>query len=195
MYHVVLDAPGLAGAPGQLAFSFLDGDGAFPNNVAAITTFTSDGSPGALTLVGGLASGSLTSAVTLQDTPSTLLVQAFSFGTTLSFDVAITESYEPPLFPDQLAFFVPTADLTAHLITTSDPSGANALFTLDVNGAPGGILTVYDAFVGDVPAPISVVPGAQRVPEPATWVLIGTGIFVMLIRLPRATRRQTCTAP
>ncbi|MEP7162459.1 MAG: PEP-CTERM sorting domain-containing protein, partial [Candidatus Moraniibacteriota bacterium] len=105
-------------------------------------------------------------------------LQNLTLGDSLTFTFDTTGNPADPLsFPDAFSLFLldPTTGLP--LFSTSDPTGANALFLYNI-GAQNP-LDIYSTTV-------SVGPNA--VPEPSTAWLIGIALLVMLIVFAAAKR-------
>ena len=177
-YSVVVNTTPLVGSGAQLAFDFIDGGA--PSNTATISGFATNGTLGSFTKTGSV-NGNLPGTITLADTlviggstfPSFFneYLQNITLGTTLSF--LLNETTNGPSgasSPDSFSFFLLNPTTNFSLVSTSDPTGANALFVLDINGSPQGQLKVYSVSGGQVSE--SVTP----VPEPSILLLMLTGL-------------------
>lgn len=152
-YHVRLDTSARTGLKARLAFDFTGAQ----FNFLQILDFQHDGRFGQPETAGGLVTGDLVlglnpsyfSNMSHQGPDgsdfyfTSLIVNFDSLGTTVSFAVDLSEfGFFPTLPLDELAVSVlGTTDQS--LFDTADPLGANALFALDINGVPGGDLTVF----------------------------------------------------
>ena len=181
---ISLDTSSLQGSPSapfQLAFVLIDasltGDG---NNTAVLSSFAfGGGSAGSVGSSGGGVTGDLISGITLIDSdPSGLnfITSAFTPGSTLSFNLAMTANPDSTLDPsanltgDQLLFFIlDNGGLPIHSTDKSTPD-AFAIATVGPNG-----LTVQQFSV----------PVETSVPEPGTVLLLGTGLALGLFRRSR----------
>lgn len=177
-YSVVVNTTPLVGTEAQIAFDFIEGGA--PANTATISGFTSNGILGSFTSVGSV-NGNLPGTITLADTlsfgggsfPSFFneYLHNITLGTTLSFLLnATTNGPTGASSPDSFSFFLlnPTTNLS--LVSTSDPTGANALFVLDLDGSPQGRLSVYSVSGGQAAAFVTPVP------EPSMLLLMLTGL-------------------
>ena len=179
---ITIDTRSLAGTGGQLAFDLVDGGA--PGNSITLGSFTGDAILGASSAMGGVA-GQLPSMVTLSDTAFfSEYLQSLVFGDSLSFIFESSDIASSGFAPDAFSVFVlGTGGLP--LGTTTDPTGANALFIYDI-GVPQG-LQVFQSTV--------VVVTAQApptgVPEPAGWLLVMTALLALVLARPasRATQK------
>ena len=185
---VQLDTSLLAG-PFEIAFVLTDGSGSNDGN----TTVTLDsfafggGSAGGVdaSLTTGDVSGSLDTGLSLRDSAFIgIIASTFTPGTALSFDFQIDWTPEVGGTPDLLAFVLLGIDGTP--IGTTDPSGADALMTIEtgVTSTP-----LVRTFTGDLtPAPPVVT---SSVPEPGTIPML----LVALIASVSAWRRSRKEMP
>jgi hypothetical protein len=205
VYNVTIGTLGLSGDSGYLVFDFISGGG--PNdNAVSIEGFTSDGTLGAVTSTTGQVFGvpsppALPGTVILVDDPVTApfneYQNAFTFGTTMSFVVDATENAPGAgSSPDELSLYFLASDDATSLITTSDPTTADSLLTLDLDGSANGVPTVFS--VSDpsgVSAGMTLYGGSPggppaTVPEPSTWPVLAA---VCLFGLSRLHRRSSET--
>ena len=169
---VLIDTTSLSGSTGQMAFDFIDGDPA--SNTATISGFTTDG-----TLVfpatedGGPISGTLPGPVTIEDDSFfNELLQPITFGNTISFSVELTTNRTFSLFPDSFSFFL-LDDFLLLLFPTSDPTFADSLFFVDIDGSAAGAIS---SFVATGPPTVTwSVTQAAAAPEPSTLFLLFLG--------------------
>lgn len=176
---VLIDTSALVGVGASLAFDVIDGDG-IANNTASVSSFLSDGVLGPGVSTGGVV-GSLTPGpVTISDTDFfNELLQPVTLGTFIRFRVDVTGNNAGGSIPDAFSFFIldPAA---APLVTSDDPTGANALLQIDiVGGSAGSIATVFSAAApSGAPVPVSIT--AQAVPLPGGHVLLTAGLLLLL---------------
>ena len=172
LYHVALNTSGLAAsasAPFSLDFQLDDG-GTPGNNGVTLTNFRYNGGSvaAAPSSLSGGASGNADSTVTLIDT-SLLneLVQTFTPGAALTFDVSMTDNANTTSgsSPDEFSFAL--LDNSGNEVVTTAANGA--FLTIDTN--PGTlIVTTAGTPAGGAPfiAAPAVTPVA--VPEAGTWM-------------------------
>ena len=160
-YEVTLNTPGLTGQSAALAFDLVGGDSQGGNNFAEATRFSTDG--------------------TLTD-PSKVFVPDSSFfnevvrdltlGSILKFDLNLSQNHAPPGL-DEFSLFLLDSSHAVPLISTSDPTGADALLTVDIDGTPGGKLTLFS----------STTPGVSFTIESIAPVGDGGGIELGILAL------------
>jgi hypothetical protein len=131
---VTVDTSALAGTQADLAFDLVDGGP--PANLVTITKFATDGALGAAATKGNV-TGTLPGSVTLADTA--LLSEyrhAATLGKSLSFVINATgKAPGAASFPDGFSFFLLDHATGLPLVTTSHPSGANALLLLSIGSS------------------------------------------------------------
>lgn len=193
VWTVTLDTSNLAKdytGPFGIDFELIGGNG----NTITLSGFSfgaggSAGPGGAL--LTGEASGDLGGTVALYDNASTVFFsdfnQQFTPGGTLTFTVDSTLAAAPAGgFPDSFSMVIfygydpahgydPLSGAGGTLIPTTDPTGADTLVTVDVNG-PGDTTAVgYPSANGDVP----VVVATAAVPEPPGGALMLLGLMAL----------------
>jgi hypothetical protein len=177
--HVAIATPAL---PSTFVVAFDLVDGGEPANSVTIASLSTDGTFGAATFTGGAsASAGVLTVVDAQFFNEILL--PVSAANTLSFDVDMTMA--PPQagsLPDAFSLFLLDAATLLPLATTTDPSGADALFTIQSGDSPFGPFTVFADSGGSASASWTVAPSVSAVPEPATLVLIVVGLGAIMLR-------------
>lgn len=168
---VTINTSLLAGTGAILAFDFVDGGP--PGNTVAILNFNTDGTLGLVSTIGDV-SGTLPGQVTLGDASffneyaqAIVLVNFISF----IFD-ATANIPDSGSFPDAFSLFLLDPLTGLSLVTTSDPTGANALFLYSI-GEPNP-LALY--------ASSQVTVSVQTVPEPGGLVLVLTALAIAGLR-------------
>lgn len=171
-FQVIIDTTPLAGTPGYFAFDLLGGT-PLQNNVATISSFSSTGILGSSSTSGDV-TGELT-APPLVLTASSFFneyLQEVTFGAGITrFNLNLTGSYATGSAPDSFSFFL--LDETFLPVETTDPTGAGALFAIDITGASPAPSVFTSAF-----ATVTVrtlTPPPSGVPEPATALLFAAG--------------------
>ncbi len=167
---------GNASGPFVLEYFLLDasisGDG---NNTAVLSSFDfGGGSAGAVILAGGGVTGDFLSGITLIDSaPSGInfIANAFTPGTVLSFNLAMTANPDLNINPssglpgDQFLFVI--LDSTGQRIQSTDNNTPDA-FAVATIGSGGLSVQQFS------------IPASTSVPEPATVLLLGSGLVLGL---------------
>ncbi|MFO1433225.1 MAG: NF038129 family PEP-CTERM protein [Candidatus Competibacteraceae bacterium] len=162
--QVTLDSSALAGTSAQLAFDLTNGDGVTNNTVT-------------ITATGGVLSGTWTLSDTLFF--NELLLPITLGNPPLSLTLTLTDNYDPSgSAPDQFALFLLDSTASTPLFGTSDPTGANALFVVDL-GVAGGLQS-YQAT--DIPSPATWTVINAAIPEPSVLLLFATGLLGLICR-------------
>jgi hypothetical protein len=171
---VNIDTAPIQGQTGYLAFDFLGG-APVESNTIVISSFTSNASLGTLVLTGGASGTLVPGPATLNDSQFfNELLQAVTFGSTTSFSLDLTTSVSPGGIPDAFAFYL--LDSTQNPYTTSDPTGANSLFDINVDGS-----SLTPRVYTSPSASSTVTPAATTVPEPNSVVLLAAAIVSLAL--------------
>jgi len=178
--HFTFDTSAVRGLSGFLDFQFAaNTDGTTPLN----STLTLSGfSGGALGTVNAAGSVNVTGALPGSAAVSNAgaggeLMQAFTFGSSLSFDTALPVPAPGGAADEGNTFQFFVLDSGANLFQTTDPSGANALAAIDQ--AAGGAVS---------PARTYTLVALAPVPEASTTVSLG--LLLALGGLSLAARRR-----
>ena len=182
--HVAIDTHALPATGFVVAFDLVDGGP--PANTVVLSRLATDGSFAAATLTGDATASA--SAMTLGDAQFfNEILLPLSSATMLSFDVDMTLTAPAPgSLPDALSLFLLDGTANLPLFATTDPTGAQSLFTIQSGDSPLGPLTTFTDS-GSGPAAVwSVTPSISAVPEPASAVLMLAGLVGLLLwRKPR----------
>ena len=183
-FDVTINSSALFGNPAVLAFDFTDGG--LPDNTVTLGTLTSDGTQTS-TATDGNVSG--TGPWIFSDVPLSLFnelrVTFDPMGSAVTFSFTTTDN--PPnggSLPDAFSFFVLNPDPNAvnpFLITTDDPTGANALFLYSIGQGTDGL----SVFTPDQSGFSFTVAPAQAAPEPASLALVVAGFAALSTRRRR----------
>jgi hypothetical protein len=170
-YKVNLDTSGFSGTLAQLAFDFIDGGA--PSNAVVVTGFTSDGTLGAVFTTGDV-TGTLPGTVTLSDgSLFNEYLTDITLGSFLSYSLEPTgNTPESGSVPDALSLFLLDPGTGLSLIATGDPTGADSLLRVDIDGSAAGAVSVYST--------LATVTSSQ-VPAPGTVPLAVAGLGVLLL--------------
>jgi hypothetical protein len=177
IYTVTLDSSSISGTTAQLAFDFIAGGS--PANSVTVSGFSTDGILGASFPTGGV-SGTLPGTITLTDSSFfNEYLTDLTLGTNISFLVdATTNAPGPNSFPDAFSFSLLDPFTVFPLFATSDPTGANTLTVLSIDGSAKGSLSAYTAPGGQA----VLTATASAVPEPGTLLLMASGLAFLLWR-------------
>ena len=175
-YDVTINTAPLSSISGFMAFD-LNGGIPLQNNVATITGFSSNSALGSSSTSGDV-TGTLTPGpLTLTaDQSFNEWLQTVTFGTLTTFVLNVTTSFTSG-GPDSFAFFLLNSSQIPY--GTSDPSGSDAIFAIDLTGAT----TAPQVFTSTNPlAPqfTATVTPATAVPEASTAPVLGLGLVAIL---------------
>ena len=172
-FDVVVDTTPIFNTAGSLAFDFLEGSPA-PNDTAVISNFSSDAALGAVTPSGDVSGNLLPGPLTLGDSQFfNEWLQGATFGNTISFVLSVGTTSSAT--PDEFSFFL--LDDTGSAFPTSDPSGANSMFFIELTGL-NALPSVFTSSF----ASVTVTPVSAGVPEPATGATVLAGLAILLLR-------------
>lgn len=170
-FNVTVSTNAIQGQSGFVILDFIGGSLVFNNN-ATISVFASDAALGSATTSGAV-SGTLTPGPLMLSDTAFLSEwnQGVTFGSTMSFKLALDTNFTMGEVPDEFSFFL--ADSTGTPFSTSDPTGANSLFVIDVNGSPLSPVV----FTSDM---ASATVTSATVPDASTFSLMLSGIVSAL---------------
>ena len=173
---VSLDTTALSGTTAVLAFDFIDGGQ--PDNSVALRAFTGDGTQASTSFTGNVTgNGPWTFSDAGGSFLNELLVTFNSMGTSLSFSFTATDHPPAPgSLPDAFSMLVLDSTGSSPLITTDDPTQADALFLFNLGQGPEG-LTVFtvDQSGFTVDASSAPIPA----PEPGILALLLAGAMAL----------------
>ncbi|MBN8986941.1 MAG: NF038129 family PEP-CTERM protein [Rhizobiales bacterium] len=166
-YTATIDTSGLFGSTVQFAWDLI-GNGAQSNTVV-ISNFQTDGTIGPATNTGNV-TGSMPGNVALSDAGSFFNEHLINLtlGNFLKFSFTPTNNFTG-VQPTGFSGLFVDPNTNFQLFPTTDPSGADVLFLLTIDGiTPGGHLDVYSAVGNEVTIAVAV-------PELSTWAMIIVG--------------------
>jgi hypothetical protein len=179
IYDVSIGTANLLGTDSTLTFDFIAGGGTQSNGIT-ISQFETDGTLISPSVSGAVPSGSVSGAL-----PGSVALtngsffneyqQGMTLGSTISFRLdATTAAPTSGSLPDTFSLFLLDPTATNSLVTSTDPTGADSLFTLQIDGSTGGLLAVYDTTPS---LAVSVTP--SPVPLPTGFVLLISGLLAL----------------
>lgn len=131
-FNVLVDTTPVQGQAGYLALDFIDGNG-LPDNIVGISGISTDGVLGTLSVSGDVTGDLSSGSLVLADSAFyNSALQSFVFGESLNFTVSATTEGPGAAFPDAFTFFILDGDQAPY--GTSDPTGADALLSLELTG-------------------------------------------------------------
>jgi hypothetical protein len=96
--------------------------------------------------------------------------------TELGFDIDMSLAAPAPgSLPDAFSLFVLDRSTLLPLVTTTDPTGAQSLLTIQSGDSPQGPLTTFADSGGGSAAAWTVTPSISAVPEPGSAALMLAG--------------------
>jgi len=190
--QLTLDTASLAGTAANLAFDFIDGDSISGNNTVVVSDFYTTGTLGNSSVIGGVTGTLIPGPVKLTDSDFfNEFLQELTLGDTIRFTLNLTEqraSGSPT--PDSFVFFLLDDQLLPlPLFATTDPTRADALFAVDIDGTSGGVRYNFAPKDTDVAVTWTLEPVAS-VPLPSTALLMGAGLLGGLAARRRINRRS-----
>lgn len=172
-FAVTINTTPIQGQSGFFDFDFIGGS-PVQNNTATISNFATDATLESLTSTGD-AFG------TISPGPGTLddlqffneLLQAETFGTNASFSLNLTTNVAIGGIPDSFSFFLLNTSRDPY--ATSDPTGADSLFTINIDQSS----PTPQIFTSDF-ASVSFSGQSSVTPEPSTCSLIAIGLALSM---------------
>jgi hypothetical protein len=166
-----IDTTGLSGTSAQLAFDLIDGGA--PSNSVSVDSFSTDGILGNVATIGGV-TGTLPGNIIITDTSFfNEYLQDITLGSQISFILNDTAN-APGIssFPDGFSFFLLDPLNGLPLASTTDPTGADSLFLINIGTSNG--LEIYSGQGFSVTTNI-----LNAVPEPNSLVLAITALTLI----------------
>ncbi|OIP63251.1 MAG: hypothetical protein CO150_07710 [Nitrospirae bacterium CG_4_9_14_3_um_filter_53_35] len=175
-FLITVDTIPLSGQSGFIAFDFAAGS-PVPGNSAVISSFNSDSTLGSFSQSGDVSGILVPGPLSLGDTQffNEWLQSMSSFGTTLSYQLDLGSNTALGGSPDSFSFFL----LDSHQIpfATSDPTQADALIAIDLNGSSTTPSVYTSSFATAGIQPINIIP------EPSS-------LWLTVIALPLLWRKR-----
>lgn len=187
-------APGSSAGPFELAFQLTDGAGlGDANNTATLSDFQfgAGGSagvcPAACTAFGGAIGNAGSSLVLTDNSFFNALLQGFTPGSSLSFQVDLTTNADAGGTPDLFAFSL--LDGSGFSIPTLDPSGGDTLVSVTLDSANPVVFSFGSdssrltgaGIALSLASPVIGAPASSSVPEPNSLLWIGVGLAALIL--------------
>lgn len=168
---VTIDSPSFSGVAAVLAFDFIDGGP--PDNTVTLSSLTSDGTPDSTSTSGNVTgSGPWIFSDVGSSFFNELLVTFNPMGTSLSFSFTASDNSPAGSVPDAFSMYVFDSSATLPLITTNDPTGANALFLFNIGQGGTSVFRVDET---------GFAVTATVVPEPESATLVLWGALALFV--------------
>lgn len=180
-YNLTVNTSSIAGTTGSLDFNFNPGPLVSQAASLQILSFSTNGTlSGSPSLIGDV-SGALPGTLTFDNgTGFNDYFQGFTYGSTLSFEVNL---FGPALSsPDGVS----TSGSTFAFSMFSDAAGTIPVLT--TNTTNGFAVTVDVNLDGTTTLTNYTTSGTSVVPEPGSWILLGTGLGLLMLHLRRYAR-------
>lgn len=176
--NVNIDTSILSGSLATLAFDFIDGDDAINNSLQISHLVTNGIYDNGNAILEGDVTGALNSVVTLGDSSFfNEILQPITLGHTLQFTLQTTNHLNLlGAMPDSFSFFIFDEFGSLPIFATTDQTGSDALFVLDLTGADDGL----SLFTSTTASPTWTV---QPVPIPGAFsMMLIAGVCSAFIR-------------
>jgi hypothetical protein len=174
-FDVTITTVPIQGQAGFAVFDFIQGAPVL-NNTVTLSGFTSNGVLGAFTTTGAVMGTLVPGPMTLSDSAFlSEFSQGLTYGTTMSFILSLTTNSSLGGIPDEFSLFL--EDSTGTPFPTSDPTGADSLFAIDITGSP----LDPQVFTSDF-ASVTVTP-VTPVPEPSAVGLTSSSLVILAVML------------
>jgi hypothetical protein len=203
-YQVNVDTSSVSGTPGSLFFQFNPGDSTALSAMATVTGFQGDSGTLATTAqyfgdASGLLPDPLTPLTLFNDQAFNAVLQDFTFGSSLSFDVSLsgqgvgatTGATASPFISAGSSFALSLFDSQGDILLTTDPNGSVVTLNLNVDGSTS--VETFSTPSGGPPA-ASVNPAVSPAPEPCSLTLLASAFptaFAIGLRLRRRVQPST----
>jgi hypothetical protein len=174
-FEVTITTTPIQGQSGFAVFDFIQGAPVL-NNTVTVSGFTSNALLGAFTRTGAVSGALVPGPMTLSDSAFlSEFSQGLTYGTTMSFILTLTTNTSLGGIPDEFSFFL--EDSAGNPFLTSDPTGADSLFAIDITGSP------LDPFVFTSNFATATVTPLTPVPEPSAVGLTSSSLVILALML------------
>jgi hypothetical protein len=197
VYDVSLNTSPLVGNPNgpfALDFQLTSGDttsGVVNSAALSLFAFGAGGSAGTGNPFSnsGNASGNLGSSVALSTAGGTFFSefsQYFTPGSSLNFQLSLTNSPQPTGTPDEFTFQL--IDNTLGEVSTTDPSGSDSLIIIDLTG-PGASPQIFTTDGDGITITPQLATVGSTVPEPSgIWLCVPVAVALLGYSRRKMTR-------
>jgi len=169
-YDVTVDTSSLASTTGGIQFTLVAGNSPAPLDTATITSFMPQAGLMPPPTTSGDVSGDLSGTMTMDNQAASLYFEALTYGSSLSFQVALSSTPGSSSSADTLfAFYL--FDSSGNPVSgPNSPSGE--ILDINIQGPSGA----FDTPVTYSPPTITATQVSSVVPEPSSMVLLGVGL-------------------
>lgn len=173
-FDITITTVPIQGQTGFAVFDFIQGAPVL-NNTVTVSGFTSNAMLGAFTTTGAVSGTLVPGPMTLSNSAFlSEFSQGLTYGSTMSFVLTLTTNSSMGGIPDEFSFFLENSKGTP--FSTSDPTGADSAFVIDITGNPLDPLVFMSDFFTVTVTPVPM-------PEPSAVGLTSSSLIILALAL------------